>query len=404
MTNDEDAVTALFARRVPADPVVRTSAPTPAVEAISFLGASPDPSTHPWGQLAEVVQSVLSERNAGVLDYDIGPGITPLRATIATRLAARSGISLSADQITVTHGAAGAIDAAAAVLLEPGDVVFVEEFTYRTGMKSFRDRGAELIVCPADHEGLVIDDLASLIRRTHTDGKRPKMVYFCANFSNPTGITLSVSRREQLGLLAERENVVLLQDDTYSQIRFLTPEPRPMLAYAPNHTILVGSTSKVLTPALRLGWSASSPRLAAALASVRIDLGVSVFIQRVADALLAPPWFDEHLSRAVDLYRAKQQRAWEFVSALSTHLTATSQPEGGFYLWLTMHGGSADEFAASSAARGVRVMPQSYFSPASSDGPRFRLGFSHVPIEQLDEGLRRLAVALDAYWPANKSS
>jgi len=388
------SISHLLARRVPpAAPARAVSGPTPA-DMISFAAASPDPTTFPTERMLEVLRSALEERPVRTLDYDISAGSAALRETIAARLAARAGVAVSADQLTITQGAAGAIEAAAAAVLDEGEVVFVEEFTYHTGLYSFRYRGADVVVCPSDGEGLLVDELASLVARARSDGRRPRMVYFAANFGNPSGITMSIPRREQLAALAQREQLVLLQDDTYSQIRWVTPEPPPLTVWAPDHTIVVGSCSKVLAPGLRIGWSWSSPGFAEALVAMRTDLGVSPLLQRTAEHLLAAPWFDEHLADVIALQHEKKERLRSALAPLSEHLASVSDPEGGIYLWVTLREGTVNELLPHARSHGVMVLPQTHFSPFGLDGPGFRVGFGNVPMDVFDEGVHRLGLAL----------
>jgi 2-aminoadipate transaminase len=384
----------LYTDRVEAKPVARPSAVPAHQREITFQGASPDPASYPAQRLAAAMGELIASQSPQAFDYDIGLGVAALREGAAGRLALRTGAPIAIEQVMITQGAVGAIEAIASAFLDPGDAVFIEAFTFRAAIRHFRSRGAVLVECPADGDGFVIAELEEAIAQCRARGQRPKLVYFGDEFSNPTGVTLSDGRRQQLAELAQRESVVLVQDDTYSEVRFAGTPPKPMLAYAPDRTVVVGSCSKILAPSLRLGWTIASAPLTAALMSVRNDLGVSVLLQRAAAQLLDPSWFDPHIASVIELHREKQALVRALLAKQILPITDVSDQDGGFYFWITMAGGSADALAAAAPAHGVRIMPQSYFSPSDRDGEHFRLGFSQVPFGDLEEGLSRLAEAM----------
>jgi 2-aminoadipate transaminase len=395
MTAPRDLVTT----RVLTDAVLRSSGPTTRGN-IQFMAASPDPASYPAERLAEAIESVLASATSGastagsVFDYDVGPGFLPLREQLADRLQARARSAIASDDITITHGAAGAIEAVAAAFVQPGDSVFVEEFSYRHGMKSFRDRGGQIVPCPSGPEGLDLDALAQRVEHERRAGRRPKVVYFCANFSNPLGRTMPEANRQIVAELATRENLLVVQDDTYSQIFFGSREPTPMITYLPDRTIMVGSMSKVVAPTLRLGWTVSTPELAGALVGCRTDLGVGLLMQRTVAELLTGPWFDERLADLVKLYRLKRDIMRAAIASHCPSVMDVSNPDGGFALWLTMAEGSANALSSVAPKYGVSVLSQSHSSATSADGPSFRLGYSQVPIDDLEEGVRRVGRAL----------
>src|SRR5439155_12412142 len=155
--------------------------------------------------------------------------------------------------IVVTNGSLGAIQLAADALTAPGDAVLVEEWTYNVGMTVFRQRGLDVVPVPMDEDGLLPDALASACERAQRDGRRA-VLYTIPAFHNPTGITCSLERRRELVAVAEERDIAILEDDCYGDLRLEGDDVPTVWSLAPERTALIGSLSKILAPAVRLGY------------------------------------------------------------------------------------------------------------------------------------------------------
>jgi DNA-binding transcriptional MocR family regulator len=363
--------------------------------AIFFGGGLPDPSTYPAEALARHLTGVLHEEAGPALTYETGPGVPALRAAVAEQMSRRDAARYDADQVSITSGSAGGILLVALAFLEPDDVVFVEEFTYPGAVKTFRRFGANIVACPVDAAGLVPDRLAPLLARCVAGGRRPKAIYFGANFANPVGGYLPVDRREALAELAIEHEMILVQDDTYGSIRFSESIPPSMLCFAPDHAIELGSFSKTVAPGLRLGWTASSERMAAALTATRTDLGVSPVLQRALGRYLASGEFDTHLTEIRAHYQCKRDTLAEALARHCSEHATWKVPDGGFFVWLSLAHGSGDALLETARRHDVAFLPQSYFSASSLDGRCLRLAYGERDMPELDEGARRLGLAME---------
>ena len=362
-------------------------------DVIQFGGGLPDPALLPAAELERLFGEVLSGNEPGVLGYGMEQGDAGLRALIALRHRGE-GADVAPEGVVVTSGSAGGLGLAAMALLDPGDVVVAEAATYPGALKAFRLAGAEIAAAPMDAEGLDPEALAQLLGELTVADRRAKFLYTIPTCHNPTGGTLSLERRRAVLDLAERHHMLVIEDSTYGAIRFAAPPPS-FLALDAERTIHLGSFSKTIAPALRAGWIAARPDLAAAINTVRSDLGVSPLVQRVVTRFAGGPSFDARLERLCGHYRRKRDL---MLAGLDRHCRGLAEwqgPEGGFFVWLRLLRG--DVAAALDAGERERVsfIPGPYF--AAEPGALtdcLRLSYGEIPDERIEEGLARLGRAL----------
>jgi 2-aminoadipate transaminase len=361
---------------------------------VLFGGGMPDPRWAPRAELADLLARIAGGRDPAVMTYAYGAGLAPLREQIALRHHVLDGVAVHPDQVVVTNGSSGVFALVAAALLEPGDVVVAERLTYPGSVSAFRLAGAEVVGTPLDAEGIDVDALEQLLTRLSAAGRRVKLLSTMPTNHSPTATVLSAERRARLAELAERFDLVLLQDDTYGEIRFAEGTPPSLLADAPERTIHAGSFSKVLTPGLRLGWLTASRPLAAVLASVRTDLGTSPLNQSAVAELMATGAYAAHVRRMCDGYRAKRD---VLLAGLDEHCAGAGRwrvPTGGFFVWFELEGDLVPELEERAADRGVGFLPASYFSVGPPDLGAVRLAYGELDEAALRDGSARLGQAL----------
>jgi 2-aminoadipate transaminase len=354
---------------------------------ISFWGGLPDARL--WPDLAADYAAVLAEE-PDVSRYGRVQGDAELRSLVAERLARRAGCPVADDQVILTNGCAGALDLLARTVVEPGTVVAVEELTYPGGRVMLRDHGARLVTIPVDADGM---DVAALERILQAE--RVSVVYTVASCHNPTGTTMSAERRARLAGLAATHGFLLVQDDTYGEITFAGAEPPLLLGLQPEHVVHLGSFSKTMAPGLRLGYLAAPPALAARVLQHRHDLGGTPLVQRVVTRYLADGRFDTHLAEIRSAYQAKRDTLVAALARDCAGLGTWQLPSGGFFLWFELNDGDVDLVAQSGEAQGVRFLGGPYFSAGPRNGRGLRLAYGEIPQEQLGEGVRRLARAIE---------
>lgn len=310
-------------------------------------------------------------------------GLESLRAGVAGYFE-RLSVGTDPDQVLATNGSQHALHLIAETFVEPGDVILVEETTYRGAIEIFRIRGAHVVAVPCDHNGMELDALERAIR---TYG--PRLVYVLPVVHNPTGRGWSLERRRGLGELVERHGVRVVDDGSTMDLLWRSRRPRPLARDLPaDHVISVGSTTKLFWGGLRVGWVRAPGDVIEPLARLRcaIDLGGSLLGQLVAAELL--PRADEARAVRREQLAAGASYAREVLEECLPRWTCEEQA-GGSALWVQVDG-DAVELVGRARRNGVRVNAGAIYSPEEECRDRIRLPIVVEP-DLLAEGLSRLA-------------
>jgi 2-aminoadipate transaminase len=356
---------------------------------ISFAGGLPAPELFPVAEVRAAADAVLTTSGSQALQYGPSEGFAPLREWIAHELGTR-GVQASSEDILITNGSQQVLDLAGKLFLDPGDVVLTENPTYLAAIQAFQTYEVKFVPVPTDEHGLIPEALPELIRQ-----HRPKFLYTIPNFQNPTGITLTAERRQQLARLAAEHNLTIIEDDPYGKLRYRGADVPPIKHWDEAGRVIYASTfSKTVAPGLRLGWVAASPEIFNAMLILKqaSDLHTSTFDQRVAHAYLTAGSQAEHLEK---IRRAYGERFDVLDTALREQLPASykwTRPEGGMFLWVT---GPAEldalELLKRALVEKVAFVPGRDFFPADGGRNHMRLNFSNSGPDRLREGVRRLA-------------
>lgn len=324
-------------------------------------------------------------------------GYTGLRDQLVTWLGRVQGIDwLSPESFILTSGSVQAIAMAIEAFVNPGEGALVEAATFPYAMRYMQMRGSDLRTVAIDSNGIDTDDLERQLVRFQEDGVRPKLLYVIPTFQLPTGVVTPLERRQRIIALADEFDIVVLEDNVYGDLRF-EGEPLPTLLNldTTGRVIQSHSFSKILAPALRLGWMAGRPEMIAGLAAVRRDLGVSQWFARLVAEFMAEDLLDDHIVSANKVYKRKRDIAAAAVSKYCEPYVSFDNPSGGFYLWLHISDEVDWEAARDEAAmNGVFFRPGEVFM-GEEEGQRFlRLAFSHVGDPELQRGIEVLGKAI----------
>ena len=351
---------------------------------LTLGGGLPPSEAFPYDELAAAADRVLRRGDSSALQYSATEGDAALLELLRADVKGRD----IPGAVFVTSGSQQALDLLGKILLDPGDVVVVECPTYVGALRAFASYQPEFVSVAVDRDGLNTDELGRLLE----GGLRPKLCYVVANFSNPSGATLSIERRQELARLSHVYDFVIIEDDPYRQLRFRGPELASVASHAGN-VVHLGSFSKVVAPGLRVGYAVVPTLLASAfaLAKQAADLTSSSFNQKLlVELLTAPGWFDTHVARLRALYG---ERADALLHALDGRFDVL-EPDGGMFLWARAPV-DADALAASCMARDVAIVPGSEFALRSGYERDVRLSFSLLAPDDLREAARRISQALD---------
>jgi 2-aminoadipate transaminase len=358
---------------------------------ISLAVGWPAPSTYPTQELARITADVFAEIGGEALSYLPTEGLFDLREQYAARGRA-GGWAEDADEIVVTSGAQQAIALTARATLEPSDVALVESPTFIGMMTALRGTGARVIGVPVDEDGLDLDALEHLLARHEV-----KLVGLQSACQNPTGRSLSEERRQRLAELAVERNFFVLEDRVYADMHFESKLVRPVRELAPAHVIYVNSLSKVVGGGLRAGVVAARGPVRERIAMLKLeaDFHSPTLIQHIAARWLATGAYDRHVESTIPFYRERRDA---LMAALERHLQGEYQadpPKGGHHVWVTLTRPLDERALYAEAARcGVAFTPGGAVTAERRSQTSFRLSFSLLDPEQLDEGVRRLARAI----------
>jgi len=378
------------ARLVGASPVREILALTARPEVISFAGGLPAPELFDAQGLREAFDRVLAERPGTVLQYSTTEGDPALRAAVAGRLTGR-GLPTEPNDLLVTGGSQQGLSLIATALLEPGDVVLVENPTYLAALQCFGFAGARVVPAPTDADGVIPEALAELVVR-----ERPKLLYLIPNFQNPTGRTLPLARRRAVAEVAGRHGLWIAEDDPYGELRFEGAHEPQIAALEPaaDRTVLLGSFSKVMAPGLRLGWLRAPAAMlrACVIAKQAADLHTSTVDQAAAARYLADHDLDAHLDRVRTAYRARRDALLDGLAGTLPAGSTWNRPAGGMFVWVRLPAGhDATGLLRTAITHDVAYVPGAPFFAADAEPGALRMSFTtHTP-EEITEGLTRLA-------------
>ncbi|WP_346921204.1 PLP-dependent aminotransferase family protein [Glutamicibacter creatinolyticus] len=362
---------------------------------VRFAMGAPNAELIPEAELA----GLYTQPASGRYDYAATEGNPQLIEQIVA-YHARRGQLVDPGRLLVTTGGMQGLDIAFKLMVDPGDLVIVESPTYTNGISTALSYQGQVLEAPVDDEGLIVEALPELVAAT---GKTPKVIYVIPNFQNPSGRTLSEDRRRRLLELAEQWDAFIIDDDPYGALRFEGTDVPGFAQLSPNNprVVAVRTFSKVLAPGLRVGWMDLDPALRALAISAKqsMDTCTNAPMQQLVADYLAAGRLDAHLDTLRSVYRErKQAMQTALAGAFGDEIEATD-PQGGFFLWLTLRGRYAEintERLFEVALRhGVAYIPGPAFSDSGAFTDALRLCFATSTPERINQGVERLHAALE---------
>lgn len=395
-------------RPVPVTPAARGIPPTPGYalppappmylrpverpDMLAFASSQADTRLIPGDLIGRAYRRALRRGGVGLLSYTGPHGHPRLRAAIAVMLAATRGLPVAADHVCITRGSQMGLALIARALVRPGETVAVEELGYRPAWEAFRLAGASLAPIPVDEEGMQIDAVERVLQQ-----RRIGAVYVTPHHQFPTTVTLSERRRRHLLDLARRHRFAIVEDDYDHEFHY---DGRPVLPLASADTAgvvaYVGTLSKVLAPAVRIGYVAGPPPLIEAVAAHRVyvDTQGDAVLEYALGELLEDGTIARHIRRVRREYEVRRNR---LVDALNQHLAdqlTFTVPSGGIALWArTSRALDVEAWASLARAARVGITPASTYAFDGQPGPCLRLGFAALTPDEIDRGVRRLSAA-----------
>jgi 2-aminoadipate transaminase len=304
-----------------------------------FVGGNNDPEQIPIEGLIDAAASVLRREGSKLAIYNLGlgpQGYPGLRQFVADKCERHRGIKAPIEDIMITTGSGQGIDMISKLLVDPGDTVLVEEYCYQGAMNRFRKIGAKLVGMKLDADGIVIESLARQLAELRAQGITPKFIYTIPTIQNPTASILPLDRRHALIALAREYNVAIFEDECYADLLWEGIEAPPALyALDPGCVIHLGSFSKSLAPALRLGYLIAQWDIMSRLLPLKGDSGTGALDQMVVAEFFSKN-FDKHLGHLNGVLREKLAAMTEAVAREFGSEAECWAPKGGIFLWIKL--------------------------------------------------------------------
>ncbi|MFV9067403.1 PLP-dependent aminotransferase family protein [Serratia fonticola] len=364
---------------------------------ISLAGGIPSDALFDFEGLSIATQQAITEQPKSAFQYGLTEGSELLREGICT-LCAQRGVNAKPEDIVVTAGSQQALDLVMRAVINPGDVFVVERPTYLAALQTLELAEANVMSVSSDSDGMVVDELAELLKTQKIKG-----VYVVPNFGNPSGLTLSAARREQLVKLAVEHNFLIIEDDPYGELRFT--EERNATLYQVSQQVLghteniiyTSTFSKILAPGLRLGWAILPPFLLHKVAIIKqaADLHASALSQSIVECYLGLDRLPEQIEKIRAAYKHKGEILAGLVEKELGDVISFDMPKGGMFLWARFRQQfNATEWLKTTLKQGVVFVPGEYFFSDKPDRSTFRLSFATATEQQMQEAVARLRRSL----------
>ena len=382
-------------------PLLPAGLPSPAARwtglaRYSFIGGNNDPDQVPVEGLIEAVNAVLEREGKTLATYGLasGPqGYRPLREFLSAKLKRDAGMAVNADDIMIVSGSLQALDLVNQTLLAPGDTVIVEQETYQGSLNRLTRLGVNAIGIPLDGEGVRMDALASTLAALEAKGVRPKYIYTIPTVQNPTGTILPESRRTEMLKLSQQYGVPIFEDDCYADLIWDGKRPPAIHAMAKNGGVIhIGSFSKSIAPALRVGFIVAPWEMMSRMLALKTDAGSGALEQMVLAEFCAPH-FTTHVPKLTRGLRRKLDTLMEALNEQFGTAAEFTDPKGGIFLWVKLPD-NVDTLKLHQAAlaAGVAINPGPEWSTDKKhSGSRLRLCFASPSEQQIREGVAVLA-------------
>jgi 2-aminoadipate transaminase len=382
-------------------PLLRPDLPPAAVKwngfpKYNFVGGHNDVDSVPVGDLAAAAAAAIEREGKTLAMYGLhsGPlGYRPLREFIARKLAKDAGIQCTPDEVLITSGSLQGLDLVNGVYLSRGDIVIVEQMTYGGTITRLQRLGAQIVGVPLDRDGLDPRALARTLSGLKAQGVRPKFIYTIPTVQNPTGSVMSLQRRREIIALSAEYNVPIFEDECYSDLVWNGYRPPAMRGLAGSDQVVhIGSFSKSIAPALRLGYLVASWPLMSRILPIKSD-GGSGAIEQIMLAEYCNRHFDVHVQA---LRRTLRGKVETLMAGLREHFgddVEFDDPAGGIFLWVKLpRQVDTTRLAQVALQAGVAVNPGAEWMTDSDAGKRrIRICFAQPEPATIREGIGRLA-------------
>ena len=362
----------------------------------NFVGGNNDPDQVPVDLLLAASTAVLTREGATLATYGLnsGPlGYRPLREFLVGKLRRDAGIVCTPEEILITSGSLQGLDLVNGTLLSPGDTVLIEQDCYQGSITRLTRRGVKIVGIPVDRDGMDTDAVAAALADLKSRNIRPKYIYTIPTVQNPTGTIMSEQRRVELLRLADDYGVPIFEDDCYADLIWNGQRPPALYAMSKaNNVIHIGSFSKSVAPALRVGYIVAPWNVLSRILGIKVDAGSGALEQMVLAEFCAAH-FHDHVPKLRRGLRVKLEAMMEALAEQFGTAAEFDDPPGGIFLWVKLPDtvDTMKLYQAASAA-GIAINPGTEWSVnAPHSRSRLRLCFASPSVQEIRAGVAALA-------------
>ncbi len=365
---------------------------------ISLAAGNPAPDAFPVDDMQRIANDIFTNNASAALQYGTSEGYTPLRESTAERLHNKYGIGGENDDLVIMSGGQQGMELSCKCFVNEGDTIICESPSFIGSLNAFRSYRANLVGIPVEEDGMNIEALENALKTE----KNVRLIYVIPTFQNPTGRVTSLEKRKAIYALAQKYDVMILEDNPYFELRYSGENvPAIKTLDTDGRVIYVGSYSKVLSPGIRIGFVCANKEIIQKIVVVKqvSDVHTNLFFQMIADRIIRECDIDGHIERVRGIYKAKRDRMVEGIRRHFGEKVKYEVPDGGLFLWLTLPDGyDGAELCKICKTMGVAAVPGSAFQiDERAISPCVRLNFSLPTFEQIDKGTELLGKAIVQY-------
>lgn len=364
-------------------------------EVISFAGGMPAPELFPVDAMIDVSRQVLEENGRVAMQYTTTEGYAPLREHLAKRMNDKLNTNVVADDLLITNGSQQCLDFIGKIFLDKDDIVLCESPSYLGAINAFNAYQPKFIDVPTDENGMIMEELEKILE----ENDRVKFIYVIPDFQNPSGRTWPLERRKKFMEIVNKYEIPVAEDNPYGELRY-EGEYLPSLKSMDTKGLVMflGTLSKVLSPGYRIGWVAASPEILAKFNVIKqaADLQASTISQMEMAKFFDDYDVDAHIAKLREVYG---HRRTVMLDAMKEHFpegVTYTYPNGGLFTWVILPEGIDASVLQKEKAlpHNVAFVPGEPFFPNGGHVNTFRMNYSNMPDDKIEEGIRLLGLSI----------
>ena len=359
-------------------------------EIISFGGGNPAKECFPKEDIEKITAELLRDKSDVLLQYGATEGYLPLRKAYIEKILPDLGLTAELENVLALTGSMQGLDLICKVVVNPGDVVLVEEPSFLGALQTFNIAQAKLVPVPLHTDGIHVDELEALVREY-----RPVMFYTIPTFQNPTSWVSGIEARKAIARLAAEYDMIVIEDDPYASLRFSGEKLPTIKSFdTSGNVILMSSFSKTISPGMRVALCCGNSELIRkmTIAKQSADTHSPNLNQAIIAEYLNRDLLPEHIAEISKVYAHSASVMIEAMEEYFPDWVEYEKPIGGLFIWCTLpEGWDASELFKKAVARKVAFVPGvSFFTTPGKGNNTFRLNFSAEPEERIRRGIRTL--------------